>query len=163
MSYFSKFPIFLVRVGPEQKTIQDFFLRTISTIARARLNDYIVADGERPEDVSQKLYGSPFYHWVVLLANSIVDPRLEWPKREQDMNAFILKRYGALTGVHHYRTVDGHHEITGYSNLIDSDLIEPVTFYEYETEVNEAKRRIKVLDPQFLTDFVSQFDRLIDS
>ena len=38
-----------------------------------------IDDGETPEVVAEKIYGDAGAAWVVLLANSIIDPQFEWP------------------------------------------------------------------------------------
>ena len=38
----------------------------------------------------------------------------------------------------------------------------PVTFYEYENDINDEKRRIKILKPELLGDFVRQFETKIN-
>ena len=43
--------------------------------------------------------------------------------------------------------------------LEDDEEIYSVTIYEYETEKNEAKRNIKVLDSNFITEFITEFNR----
>ena len=46
---------------------------------------YDIRDGETPEDVSYKFYGTPYLHWLVLLSNTILDPRFEWPLTENNL------------------------------------------------------------------------------
>ena len=41
--------------------------------------EYIVEDGETPDDVAFKIYGDSNWFWVVLLSNNIVDVEEEWP------------------------------------------------------------------------------------
>lgn len=165
MAYFSQFPTFIARAGDSQKIIEDFFLRVAPsknyTSASVLLLSTFIVDGERPEDVSYRFYNSADFHWVVLLVNNIVDPRKEWPLANKDVHTYTIQKYGHLDDVHHYRTVNGKHEITGYANLLAQGVIEPVTNYEHELEVNEAKRSIKVLDPQFLAEFVSDLQHQI--
>jgi hypothetical protein len=44
--------------------------------------EYIVEDGERPDDVAFKIYGDPKWFWLVLLSNNIVDVETEWPNSQ---------------------------------------------------------------------------------
>lgn len=36
-----------------------------------------------------------------------------------------------------------------------------VTVYEYENSINEQKRQIKILDNQYITQFISEFDKIV--
>ena len=47
--------------------IKDFF----KTYRGISFNPYVVKDGERPDYVSFKAYGTPMYDWIVLLVNEI--------------------------------------------------------------------------------------------
>jgi len=165
--YFSKFPLFLAKAGEEQKTIEDFFIRVTAgknySKTSVLLLDYVVKDMERVEDVAYAFYGNPEYHWVILLINEIVDPRSEWPLPDADVMTFVQFKYGSPTDTHHWRTVAGHFEISPYENLITAGTIEPVSNYQYELDVNEAKRKIKVLDPQYLSEFVNDFTHRVSS
>ena len=167
MAYFSQFPTFIARLGDRQKVVEDFFVRVAAgsnyTQASILLLSTNVLDGERPEDVSYRFYSSMDYHWVILLINNIVDPRLEWPFSDRDVALYTIKKYGSLTDVHHYQTVNGQHEISGYDTLIDQGIIEPVSNYNYEMSINDAKRNIKALDPQFLNEFVTSLQQQVAS
>lgn len=167
MPYFSQFPTFIARIGDRQKIVEDFFVRVSAgknyiSSSVLLLSTYI-KDGEKPEDVSYRYYNNAEYHWVIFLINNIVNPRTEWPLSDRDVATYTLQKYGYMDDVHHYRTVEGHHEITGYANLLALGQIEPVTNFQYEQDVNEAKRQIKVLDPQFLNEFVSDLQHQVTS
>ena len=41
---------------------------------------YSIVDGERPDTVADKAYGDPFYDWVVLMTNNLVNAQFDWPK-----------------------------------------------------------------------------------
>ena len=43
-------------------------------------NKYSIVDGERPDMIAQKLYGDPFFDWVILLTNNMVNVQYDWPK-----------------------------------------------------------------------------------
>lgn len=169
MTYFSKFPVYLTRAGftgssgtgsQKQIIMVDFFRRIrtgkgFSDVA-VGLTPYFIADGETPEGLAYKYYGSAFYHWVILLVNDIIDVRQEWPLDTHEFDTFIRDKYGDIESVHHY--IDPE---TGYE--VDSDFLnaQPVKNREYEEEINEAKRNIRLLDPKYLQQFVSTFDSLI--
>jgi len=55
--------------------------------------DYIVKDGETPEMLAHKLYGSSDRHWIILAVNDIVHPQFDWPLNMQSLISFIEKKY----------------------------------------------------------------------
>jgi len=54
---------------------------------------YSVIDGETPEVLAHKLYGSSEKHWILLSVNNITDPRLEWPIEQRSLIDLIEKNY----------------------------------------------------------------------
>lgn len=55
---------------------------------------YEILDGERPDIVSQKLYGSPNYYWTFFVINDTLKHGLEdWPKSAQEMDDFLLENF----------------------------------------------------------------------
>lgn len=76
-------------------TVSENFVKNASVLL-----PYTVLEQETPEMVSYKFYGNPFFHWVLLLINNIVDVRNEWPLSEDQLLSKILDQYAVpLTGV----------------------------------------------------------------
>ena len=46
---------------------------------RAIYYEYQIKDGDTPENVAHRYYGSVDFHWVLLLMNEIIDPQYDWP------------------------------------------------------------------------------------
>ena len=59
--------------------------------------EYIVEDGERPDDVAFKIYGDPKWFWIVLMSNNIVDVEAEWPMSQNKIQRRFLND-GFLNG-----------------------------------------------------------------
>ena len=57
--------------------------------------EYDIQDGDTPEIIADKLYGSPERHWIVLLFNDIVDPQVDWPLDQRTLIRFIESKYKA--------------------------------------------------------------------
>ena len=85
MTYFTKFPqiYYDFKVGGVNDPSTLMVIRDITHNVRIRkevlsnvvLYDYYhIQDGETPEIISEKVYGSPLYHWVTLLVNSVNFP-----------------------------------------------------------------------------------------
>ena len=161
-----------------------------------------VRDGDTPEILSAKLYGSPDKHWIIMMMNDIIDVGYDWPMDYRTLAKFIDAKYLAsanstTTGqglswaqiniqayykVETTRTPSGstiikRFEIDAntYANttislnqqitLSDNNVIvinttkETETYYDYELELNESKRQIKLLRPEL----VSQLEQEVRS
>lgn len=99
MTYFDRFPLIrydILKNGSEKLATD--ILRRITFRDRiieegSLFNDYAVQDGETPEMVAEKFYGSPTFHWIVLLFNEILDPYLEWPMSDNQLLDYLDKKY----------------------------------------------------------------------
>jgi hypothetical protein len=56
-------------------------------------DEYDIVDGETPEIISEKFYGTPEYHWVVMLANGKYDYRSDFPLIEPVLQKHIADVY----------------------------------------------------------------------
>lgn len=124
---------------------------------------YDVGDGETPEIISFKAYGTTQHHWIILLFNDIVDPYHDWAMDSQDLIDYMVEKYGSVTeaqtGVHHYEDGDGNE----VNNTAESPAATTVTNWTYEQTLNESKRQIKILKPELVTEFVREFESLVSS
>lgn len=162
MSYFSNFPSDILKIGNEYKYVTDIFRRVYTnTFAThySELETVTIPEGYTVEQVSDLYYGSPTYHWVIMILNDIVDIREEWPKSATDLVEYCKLKYGGLEelyDVHHYESDDN---ITVQSSYTENKIA--VTNIEYEEILNDAKREVKILEPRYLSSFVTKFQTLI--
>jgi hypothetical protein len=63
---------------------------------RAAFIEYDIKDGERPEHIANRIYGNPQYHWIILLANNIIDPYHGWYKPQTVMENYIQRVYNSI-------------------------------------------------------------------
>lgn len=68
---------------------------------------YSVKESDTPEIIAHKIYGDAFRAWVVLLFNNIIDPKYDFPMKEDVLNAYIANKYSqtitqAKSTIHHY-------------------------------------------------------------
>ena len=54
---------------------------------------YTVPDGETPEIVANKFYGSSEKHWIVLKMNNIFDVKTDWPLEQRVLDETIRSKY----------------------------------------------------------------------
>jgi hypothetical protein len=105
--YFSKFPNivydFNIKGKIEHRIITDitrnvrFRKKILENISL--YDEYDIKDGETPEIISEKIYGSPFYHWVIMLVNQRYDYINDFPITQREMDTYTEIKYGS--GKHH--------------------------------------------------------------
>jgi hypothetical protein len=54
---------------------------------------YAVTDGETPEMLAHKFYGSSEKHWIILALNDIINPLYDWPLNQNSLIKLIDKKY----------------------------------------------------------------------
>ena len=137
---------------------------------------YIIIGDDRPDNVANEIYDDPTLDWVVLLANNITNIQSEWPMSQADFNTYITEKYENETtlysGIHHYEAnevktsrdviiipsgmrVGVGQSVSFYDDglgqqVTKTDVASPITNYVYEDRLNNAKRNIFILKPQYL-------------
>lgn len=96
--YFKDFPKFLYDFNYGNGVTKTSFVKDITRNIRFRkeilanitlFDEYDVIDGETPEIISEKFYGTPEYHWVVMLANEQFDNNSDFPLMEPELQKHI--------------------------------------------------------------------------
>ena len=158
--YFKDFPKFLYdfNYGTTNKTsvVTDitrnirFRKEVLSSITY--YDEYDIVDGETPEIIAEMIYGNAEYHWIIMLANNRYDYLTDFPLPEQQLTRHIEDVYGATANnVKHYVNADGF--------IVNSNApgAVPVSFAQYERNLNESKRRIKIIAPQLIDTILKNF------
>ena len=148
-------------------------------------NYYQIEDGMRPDMVAERLYNDPELDWVILTSNNITNIRDQWPLSHNDLYEHMLEKYGSETnirGISHYETrqvLDEYNRVVvpaglevdfnftfsymNFSNtIVTVNPVVPLTHYEYEVRLNEEKRRIKVLRPEYLNTYISEHREIME-
>ena len=177
MPYFDQFPIIdynLTGVKGNTKEVTDIWRRVKvrSKIANnvALFDNFDVPEGDSPETVAYKVYGDAEYFWVVCLMNNVVNRYYDWPLDEHSFQQFLKDKYDNPAGIHHYEAVQssGKQEGNGpadFSHLIEVNSDYPgaqsVSNAQFERRLQDKKRQIKLLQPNYLNNFIDEFRRLI--
>ena len=147
---------------------------------------YKVVGDDRPDNVAHKVYGDPRYDWVVLLSNNIINVETEWPKDQESFHNYLMRKYGSdenLQGIHHYETIEikdslgrtivrpGLQVPLNYvTSYYDSTLQTQVstvknkisfTNYAYEEALEDDKRNIFLVRPEFLSLIKNDLDDIM--
>ena len=144
---------------------------------------YSVIGDESPDQVAAGFYNDSTLDWVVLTTNNIVHVRDEWPMGNQDFLTYLNEKYTAeeLSNIHHYETklirdsrgkliqpagltVPAGHSISFLDNgvLREESSLTSFTFLEHETDVNDNKRNINILRPEYLNFFLESFEEIME-
>ena len=57
-------------------------------------DEYDIKEGETPEIIADKFYGSPLYHWVVMLTNERYDYVNDFPLPYAELEKHVKEKYG---------------------------------------------------------------------
>ena len=148
---------------------------------------YRIVGDERPDEVAYDVYGESDLDWVVLLSNNIINVRDEWPLSQHDYRNYLIEKYGndttEIDKIKFYETkeikdskgkvfvpkgmqVDSTFETTfldsGTNLLITVSPIEGITYRTYEERLQEDKRNINLLKPEYLSIVMDDIETLLD-
>jgi hypothetical protein len=176
MAYFQQFPkmMYDMKGDGNLKLVPDIF-RRIKVKSKIKdnlslLDKFDVESGDTPESIAYKVYGDAEYFWVICLMNNIVNRYYDWPLDEYSFQKFLSEKYTNPDAVHHYEKPQSSGETESqapgdYSHMVEvnSNAVgaQAVSNAEYERRIQDEKRQIQVLQPQYLSAFVSEFRKLI--
>jgi hypothetical protein len=144
---------------------------------------YAVNDGDRLDTIAERAYGNPFYDWIIVLTNNIVNPSFAFPLTSQELRKQCEKLYSnPYSEIVHYKTYEVKNNLgivvlekdlivdkvfyegtfqywngSQVQSVLGSQISYPVTAFEYEEEENEKKREIYILKPRYVDSFVEDF------
>ena len=152
---------------------------------------YQIVGNDRPDNVALEVYSDEDLDWVVLISNNILNIQSEWPLEQNDFNTFLLDKYDdnntIYNGIHHYESKeirDSNNNLifpkgVRFQNTESNDfkyydtatkvevLVEfnnfaiPITNYEYEEQINDKKRGIFLLKPEYLSIVFNDLDEIM--
>lgn len=148
MGYFNEFPnIEYVNRFPNAKsndeitTAKNIFIRPKIREdilpAFVQFDYYNIEDGERPDQIAEKLYGNPELDWIIRITNNIVNLNEDWPLSAAQLPQYLIKKYGSeekLSEVRYYETIELKDSYN--RTVIPGGLIVDKAFYdapEFET------------------------------
>lgn len=171
MKYFQAFP----KTSYLNKTVTNITLRVVidklAKVDKSLFHPYTIKDGERPDIVSSNYYGDPYYIWLIFLTNNIIDPYYDWPLDDVSFKQFIIKKYGSVSAamqqIVSYQKTYGSNTLTlspdSYSILTIGEQSQwlPYTAFQMETDLNDSKRYIKLVDKSFTQRFDNELKSLL--
>lgn len=148
----------------------------------ALFTKYQIRGDDRPDNVAFFEYGDEDLDWIVLACNNIINIQSEWPMTQEVFNDYLLDKYGSyenMNQIHHYETVelrtfDGLLILEG-GLIVDEDFtfthsygdvqtyspVTTVTNYEYEEMLEDKKRSIFLLKPEYVAIVKDDFESIM--
>ena len=162
-------------------------LRTDIDQAITAFNYYYIEQGMRPDMVAKDLYDDPELDWVILTINNIINVRDQWPLEHNDLYSYMLEKYGSDAKIAEAEIYETRKILDEYDRVVmpaglqvdknfsfqylnfsgqvikvlSSQVVAPVTNYQYEVRLNDEKRRIRVLKPQFVPLFLTDHKNIM--
>tara|TARA_B100000131_G_scaffold102645_1_gene99645 strand:- start:208 stop:876 length:669 start_codon:yes stop_codon:yes gene_type:complete len=140
-----------------------------------KFTKYKIVGDDRPDNVAFEMYGDETLDWIVLLSNNVTNIQTEWPLDHQSFYNFLIDKYGSeeqIHAVHHYETtevrntdktiivpagleVPKNYSIEFYDSRLEttttvSNITTEITNYTYENKIEDEKRNIFVLKPNYV-------------
>jgi hypothetical protein len=166
MAYFTHFQKigYNIRGNPEKREVdavthilQRVRLKMDEVKNRALFAKHLIVDGETPEFLAHTFYGDATLHWIILYAHQVTNPYYDWPLIYQDLKKFVVKKYGVGNeySINRYEDADGF--------VVDSTEPDAVSIsnFDYEERLNDEKRQLTVIRPDFVSDIVMEFKLLL--
>lgn len=178
MLYFTPFPTIQYKIPNSTKLIsvtditRRFSLTDFIKNNNVAFDIYFVQDGERPDSVAYDYYGDVSMDWLILLVNEIHDPYFQWVLSYDEFDSYLKDKYGSIEytqrEIHHYEKIiqnqyiqndNGTQRVVPEKTLIVDETTylslaaferKVKTIYEYEVDLNEDRRKIYLLDLNYL-------------
>jgi len=151
-----------VRILKDITTNVRFIKETLDNVVV--YEQYDIRDDETPEIIASKIYGSSKYHWIIMMLNDIYDYREDLPKNYSVLLKYVTQKYGAGNeySIHHWISpVDNasnaaadkteHIVLSTYPGAVS------VSNFQYEDQINETKRRIKIPSKEVIDMILKQY------
>lgn len=146
---------------------------------------YVVRDGERADIIAYNEYSDSSLDWVIYLVNEMIDPYSSWVMDYPDFIIYLEEKYGVRAeklntissdfSISHYyykgKPIDTKEIIASYNYPMSKETYAklggpegwyPKSIFDYENELNESKRTIKMLRSNYVNEFKTQFKDLIN-
>ena len=169
--YFANFPLIPYdSVGNGDLKLVTNLLKRVALRQNVRTNTllydtYDVKEGETPEMLAHKLYDDAGLHWIILFINGITDRYHQWPLTTPQFLQFVNDKYSNVNAVHHYEITQTSGDTSVVIDIGTDNTDYPsattITNFEYEEKRQDTLRKIRLLDPTYIDQFVEEFETLM--
>lgn len=145
---------------------------------------YVITDDDRLDLLAERTYNSPYYDWVIIITNNLINGVFDWPKTSNQ----IFDEVSDPFDTHHYETievknsedkvvlqgglivpetfsnsvfryVDRTSPSVVYSSKLGSEITTRYTNLDWAQIENNKKREIYLLKQRYLGAFVDAFKK----
>ena len=141
---------------------------------------YRIKDGYRPDMVSQDVYGTPTFAYLILMFNDIYDPVFDWPLGLRQFDNYIVSKYGSMdsavsTVKYYYQIIRAEvaktelaERVPAVKYIIDStayallgeDERSTISQYDWEFELNDEKTELQMINASIIQDVDYEVKRM---
>ena len=141
---------------------------------------YRVKDGYRPDMVSNEVYGTPSYAYLILMFNDVYDPVFDWPMGLKQFENYIINKYGSIdsavtTVKYYYQIIRAEVAKTGTTervpavkfivdqtayNALAENSRTTISQYDWEFDKNVEKGDIKLINASIIQDVDYEVKRM---
>lgn len=151
-------------------------------ISDYNIQTYYIQGSPRPEQVAYEVYGNQQLYWILLMLNDVYDPFHDWITDQETAYESAEQRYANVGGnqVLYHVDIDGNKywNLTEYpkgsSNWYDKGdihhrhlqfqgALSAVDTLEDAILRNEERRKIKIIDPTQIKQFINAFIREMEN
>jgi hypothetical protein len=147
-------------------------IKAVDIMTRFKLSDviqqdplatysYQLRDGDRPDIIANRYYGSADYAWIVLLSNDYFSVKDSFPLSSEQLLEYAKKTYGDPYSLHHYEDPDG--DVIDQTTYLATSGSKAVTNLEYESKINENKRFIKLVSKVYLRKILDSLEEKLSA
>ena len=162
MAYFKYFSTINYSLADDDQNVKINTIKNILSRVRKKLEitnaaifeQYFINDGDRADTLAYEYYGDSTLHWVIMYANYMTNPYYDWPLPYFDLQKFVAKKYTDINGVHHYEDEDGYEVDSTEAGAT------AVTNFVYEETLNDQKRTINIIRPEYIQEVLKEFKTL---
>lgn len=126
--------------------------------------NYYWQDSDRIDIIATKYYGNPDLAWLVMLSGEIFDWIYDLPLNSYDFYDYMKRKYPEYdietlkTTVYSYQDSLGTNiDKLTYDALDELDR-SMTSVYQFEHDLNESKRNIKLVSKSLVPDIIKEFD-----
>lgn len=166
MHYFQEFPKVREQIGSQYVDVIDITTRVkfLDYLQKNEssliIEDYQIKNGQRPEQVSMKLYSSYDFTWTILLLNKVYNIFEDWYQPQEIVDKKIVEKYGSIDACN--RVIANWYDQYGYevspNNL---NRAKSRTMLQKIIDENEAKKNIRVLSSKHIDQVQRNFRSLL--
>lgn len=105
-NYFDKFPVISYNINKQDGVPNEYQLATNIFVRLKVLSEkldqvfhyyeYTIKEQDNPENLAERLYGTPEAHWLILLTNTRYDAFYDWPMNYDIFKKYITGKYGSV-------------------------------------------------------------------